>query len=170
MKHDKPATAAQDTIESIETEILKFLDENPSVLFDVIEYLEGLSLTDYRERDAKRRELVNLALTTYKRIIYAAILSQVDSFVQDYSMDPDDLYIEVVSLIWDLADELEQQGKAKLSTRLCQLAKRHAANRRNKAQNRYRLVTENIDRIREGGATTYSDDELADIRASENNL
>ena len=174
----------QDTIDSLEEEILNFLDSHPEVISAVLAYIEGtedtedseLSLNDYQqapslheqERDAKRREIVNLALTTHKRLIYSAILNQVkNSFVQDYSTDKDDLFSEVLGLAWDLADEFEKEGKAKLSTRLYQLARKHAYFRLKKARNRHRLVTENIDKIREGGAATFSDDELASIRASE---
>jgi hypothetical protein len=112
-----------------------------------------------------RHVCLTLAMGKYKRMIFATIAAEMWTSAQDRSVEPEDLFSDVLMLIFNRAPMFLKNKRAKLSTRLCALARKHVYLYYN-SRNRKRLsaVTERIENGEDLGAETLSAIEMASIK------
>lgn len=115
-------------------------------------------------KEAARYEITGRILADYKDLINDAVRKSLWTYAIDRAVELQDIYWEIVLLIFQRAHSLDSPGKAKLSTRLYALVKKHVYQyhnkknwkRRKKVQGGYRNFCE-----------TFSEEELASIKAAE---
>lgn len=116
-------------------------------------------------KEAARYEITGRILAEHSNLIHDAIHKNMWTSAIDRAVEHDDVFWEVVYLIFHRAHSLDAQGKAKLSTRLYSLVEKHCylyynsknAKRRKSVQRQFNEI----------GCECLSDDELAAMRASE---
>jgi hypothetical protein len=89
--------------------------------------------------ESSRFVFMHLANGEYKRMILATIAKEMWTSAEDCSVGAEDLYSEVLMLIFDMAPNFLRNKRAKLSTRLCSLARNHVYMYHNK-KNKTRLA------------------------------
>jgi hypothetical protein len=107
-----------------------------------------------------------LANGEYRRMILATIAKEMWTSAQDRSVEPEDLFSEVLALIFDRAPIFLRRKRASLSTRMCALAKRHVIfDYNSKVTKRLAAVKKHLenDGVFEG-AETLSAVEIASMR------
>lgn len=113
--------------------------------------LENSSFLRWAERfvrkEARRYKLTEKILAEQNRVIHAAIHEYLWSL--DYVVSShDDVYQEIAALIFRKALALDKPGRAKLSTRITALVRRHTYYRNKKNSRRKELVEANPSAIR----------------------
>lgn len=116
-------------------------------------------------REASRYEITARILAEYKDLIHKAIHESMWTSAIDLAVEHQDVYWEVVFLIFQRAHSLDRKGTAKLSTRLYELVKKHVYQYHNKKNDQRRKSVQR--RWNEIGCERFSDDELAAMRAAE---
>jgi len=83
-----------------------------------------MSLSDYQELEAHKRELLAQMDGPLRGYIFAAIIKELNrATVEDRSIEPSDLFQDIKLSAMKKADELLTPDRAKLSTRLTAFAK-----------------------------------------------
>jgi hypothetical protein len=91
---------------------------------------DGASFERWAKRkivdESSRWVFMHLAMTTtYRLMILSTISKNMWTSVEDCSIDAEDLYSDILPLIFRMAPKFLRNKRAKLSTRFCALAKRH---------------------------------------------
>jgi hypothetical protein len=122
-------------------------------------------------KETSRYRLLALATTEYASVIHKAIHDHLWlSTVMDCGVGHDDVFNEVLWLIFQKAPALSRKGTAKLSTRLYALTKKHVFLYHNsKNTKRLKAVTKHLERCGEFGVEVMSEAELAAERAALSN-
>lgn len=81
--------------------------------------------TRWIERDTQRYRFLAKVLSEHSVTIRWAIREYLWTSALDASVDQDDVFAEIMGLVFEHAHDLKKAGKAKLSTRLVALAKTH---------------------------------------------
>ncbi len=122
--------------------------------------------TRFTVKETRRYEILNRILAEHERTIYAAIRENLWTSSTCAAVEYQDVFWEVAQLVWERAESLDCRGKAKLSTRLTALTKRHCYYFHNARNSRRRKA---VQRHVEAGETLncehLSDVELASMRA-----
>jgi hypothetical protein len=116
-------------------------------------------------KEASRYKLLALATTEYASLIHKAIHENLWTTAMDCGVGHDDIFNEVLWLIFQKAPALSKKGTAKLSTRLYALTKKHVYlyhNSRNKK--RLAAVTRRIEKDGDFSVEVLSDAELAAMK------
>jgi len=114
------------------------------------------------QQEADRHRFTLLVYSEYALVIHAAIHDYLWTSYKDYGVSHDDLFAEIILVVFSMAHELSQLGTAKLSTRLTELVKTHVGFHNIKNHRRRKLVTEKIERIPD--SIRLSDDEIASMQ------
>jgi hypothetical protein len=138
----------------------------------------GHSLQSIEDTFARGRATVLLEMcfkkgSRHRRAIQGAIWRELfGTFVRDIlQTDPQELFSDCIAYLAkpEVAAKFIQEGSAKLTTRLAGLAKRNTRNAICKARNRHRIISECPSVVGSKGVEAFSNAELAEIRAIENN-
>lgn len=126
-------------------------------------------LEKHVKKEAQALSWYYTAITQNERIIRAAINRSLYTSSVDRAATPDDVFNEVLFLIYGKRHKLMKAGSAKLSTRLFSLAETHCyLYYSSKAKKRHEAVKKHL---AHGGiledCEVLSPDELADMRAAE---
>jgi hypothetical protein len=117
-------------------------------------------------KEAQRFMLTERILRENRRVIYAAIRRFTRTFEQDRSVEHVDIFWEVAYLIHQRAHSLSKPGKAKLSTRLTALVKKHVEFYLTSYWFRqHRLIRERVESGLPQHVEWMSDEELASMKA-----
>jgi len=115
--------------------------------------------------EAARYEITGRILATYRRLILNAIRRERWDSATDCAVEDEDIFWEVVDLVFQKAHSLDKPGAAKLSTRLTRLVQKHVYLYHNKpnVQNRRSVLL----RRNELGCAFFSDEEMKAMRAEQ---
>jgi hypothetical protein len=115
--------------------------------------------------ESSRYVFLHLALGEYKRMILATIAKEMWTSAQDRSIEPEDLFSDVLLLIFEKAPQFLKNKRAKLSTRFCALAKRHVYFYYNsKFTKRLKAVNRRLERGQTLDVETLSEIEIASMK------
>lgn len=116
-------------------------------------------------KEAARYEITGRILEEYEDLIYCAIRESLWTSAVDRSIELQDIYWEIVLLIFQRAHSLDRPGKAKLSSRLYALVEKHVFLYHNKRNwKRQKLVQLHRNELR---CEHFSNEELDAMRAAE---
>jgi hypothetical protein len=104
--------------------------------------------------EASRFVFLALANGEYKKMILKVIIENMWESAMDSAVEPYDLFNEVLMLIFDRAPMFLKNKRAKLSTRMCSLARRHVFFHNSRNKKRLAAVTLRIEKGRELGVET----------------
>ncbi len=123
------------------------------------------------QTEAQRYRMLDKARGEHRSVIRAAISRALYGATEDCAVDVDDVFNEVLLLVFTLGPELAKPGSAKLSSRLFALARRHTYGYFTKKRNeRHALITERVAEFGTlPGFECLSDEEIAAMNASEEN-
>jgi hypothetical protein len=117
-------------------------------------------------REAARYTFLTVVITEHSGMIYAAIKDHLWTTAEDLATEPQDIFSEVLMLVFNKAHVLSKKGSAKLSTRLYALTKKHVYLYHNsKNKRRFEAVAKRLQRGGSIDAEQMSEDELAYERA-----
>jgi hypothetical protein len=112
--------------------------------------------------EAARYPFLTMVMTEHSRVIYAAIKDNLWTSAEDRAVEYQDVYSEVLMLVFNKAHVLCKKGSAKLSTRLYELTKKHVYLYHNsKNKRRFEAVARRLQRGGSIDAEQMSEDELA---------
>jgi hypothetical protein len=113
-------------------------------------------------REAARYPFLTMVMTEHSGMIYAAIRDNLWTSAEDRAVEYQDVYSEVLMLVFNKAHVLCKKGSAKLSTRLYELTKKHVYLYHNsKNKRRFEAVSKRLQRGGSIVAEQMSEDELA---------
>jgi hypothetical protein len=116
-------------------------------------------------REVDRYVITGRILTEYETLIFSAIQESMWESSQDWAIEPKDFFWEIIYLIFQRAHSLDKPGKAKLSTRLYALVRKHIKFYYNhKNRKRRNAVQLRRNEIR---CEHLSEEELAAMKAAE---
>ncbi|MBW4039204.1 MAG: hypothetical protein HIU91_10080 [Acidobacteria bacterium] len=116
-------------------------------------------------KEASRYEITGRILTEYEDLIFDAIRQSLWTSAQDWAIEPKDVFWEVALLIFQRAHSFDKPDKAKLSTRIYSLVKKHVYLYYNKkTRDRFKSVRLRQNELR---CEHFSEDELNAMRAAE---
>jgi hypothetical protein len=116
--------------------------------------------------ESSRYVFMHLANGEFKLMILKVISENIWQSATDSAVEPHDLFNEVLMLIFRMAPKFLKDKRAKLSTRLCALAKKHVFFHNSKNTKRLKAVTRRIERGGEFSVEMMSEEELAAERAA----
>lgn len=114
------------------------------------------------QREAERHRFTLMVYSEYALVIHAAIHKYRWRSFEDCGITHDDLFAEIILLVFKKAHELSRPGTAKLTTRLTSLVRKHLYFRDKKSARHQRLVRERVDEIPD--AIRLSDEEIASMQ------
>ena len=113
-------------------------------------------------KEARRFLITGEIMEKHSNLIYKCIHESLWTSAVDWAVTPEDIYWEVVFLIFQRATSLGSKGTAKLTSRLWELTEKHVYLYYNSKNNKRRKAVErNVDRI---SCERLSDMELAAMR------
>jgi hypothetical protein len=115
--------------------------------------------------ESSRFVFMHLANGEYKKMILKVISENIWQSATDSAVEPHDLFNEVLMLIFDRAPMFLKNKQAKLSTRMCSLARRHVFFHNSKNFKRLNAVTRRIERGGEFSVEMMSAEERVSIKA-----
>jgi hypothetical protein len=116
-------------------------------------------------KEAARYEITGRLLAEHEDLIHKAISESLWTSAVDRAVEHQDIYWEIVFLIFQRAHSLDRPGKAKVSTRLWALVEKHVYLYHNKRTHQRRKLVQL--RKNELQCEHFSDEELAAMRAEE---
>jgi hypothetical protein len=112
--------------------------------------VDSVSFEKWGERiavqESSRYVFMHLANGEYRLMLLKVIADNLWTSATDRSIEPHDLFNDVLMLIFDMAPVFLRNKRAKLSTRMCSLAKRHVFFHNSKNKKRLAAVTRQIER------------------------
>jgi hypothetical protein len=115
-------------------------------------------------KEAARYEITGRILSEYEDVMHKAIHECRWTSAVDLAIEHQDIFWEIVFLIFQRAHSLDRKGKAKLSTRLHALVKKHVYLYHNKKNDQRRKLVQL--RRNELRCEHFSDEELDAMRAA----
>jgi hypothetical protein len=116
-------------------------------------------------REAARYEITGRILTEYEDVLHKAIHECLWTSAVDCAVQHEDIYWEIVFLIFQRAHSLDRPGRAKVSTRLYALAKKHIEFYHNNKNAKRRKSVQF--RRNEIACERFSDEELAAMKVAD---
>jgi hypothetical protein len=117
--------------------------------------------------EASRYVFLALAMGEYRLMMLKVISDGIwtSSAGENRAVEPDDLYSEVLLLIFAMAPKFLKNRQAKLSTRLCGLAKRHTFFHNSNTAKRRNAVARRLEKGKDLGVPEIlSDAEIASMK------
>jgi hypothetical protein len=125
--------------------------------------------TRWVSKEAQRYKILAEILAEHSGIIHKSIQDNLWTSVQDRSVEHNDVFAGVMVLVFARAHSLKRRGRAKLTTRLYSLTKKHCWLKHNSRNKRHRNgVQRHLEQGGElGGCEVMSAAEIASLKAFE---
>ena len=122
--------------------------------------------TRFVAKEAQRYEITSSILSEYHRVLHAAIHANLWTSANNLAIEHQDVYWEIVWLIFQKAHALNRKGVAKLSTRLTALVKKHCWLYHNSPNARHqKSVKRWLEEGRFFGCELVSEEELTSMKS-----
>jgi len=124
--------------------------------------------TRFVTKEAQRYRIAGRIITNQMEVIHAAIRNNLWTSASDCADEHQDVFWEIVELIFQKAHSLNRRGSAKLSTRVTALVKKHCFLYYNaKNARRRKLIKEQLEANKPINCECLSDEELASMKADQ---